>query len=113
MIDIVLLLTRGLAQNEILMIYPNVISIDSRAIRNPNVSAKEPTTTGPMAPPTIPEHRIPANEPWCLFTEFSPKDMIIENMTEIVNPISGKQNMEIFAVPNRLMHNKMIVRNPA
>lgn len=57
---------------------------------NPNKSLNAPTINGAIAPPTIPVHKIPANDPWCSFTEFKANENTIDHITEAKNPTAGK-----------------------
>ena len=58
--------------------------------RNPNMLPNHPTITGTMAPPQIPVTRIPEKAPWCLLTELSAKEMIIDHITDAKKPTNGK-----------------------
>jgi hypothetical protein len=60
---IVLLLISGRAQKPMKVIYPTKSRIDSIPVRKDVASANVLTIIGPPAPPTIAEHKIPANEP--------------------------------------------------
>ena len=42
------------------------------------------------APPTIPVTKIPEKEPCASATEFSAKEIIIDHMVAIKNPMAGK-----------------------
>lgn len=59
----VLFLINGFAQKERLKIYNKGIISDNKANLRPVTFAKLPISNGPIAPPTMPEHKIPANEP--------------------------------------------------
>ena len=56
----------------------------------PNRSPSPPTSSGTTAPPTIPVHRMPENEPWCEVTELSASEKMIDHITEAQKPITGK-----------------------
>ena len=59
----VLLLTKGCAQKPINVMYPMKIRISNIPVRNEVASDTRLTSSGPPAPPTIPEQRMPAKEP--------------------------------------------------
>src|ERR1017187_8190481 len=63
-------------------------------VRKPNESAIRPVISGKIAPPMIPEHRIPANAPWYSSTEFSASDMMIGHITDANNPTQGNASLE-------------------
>lgn len=58
-----------------------------------------PIINGRMAPPAIPVHNMPDMEPWCLATELSPNDTIMDHITEMVNPSAGNAITAILAEP--------------
>ena len=75
-------------------------------------SASVLTIIGPPAPPTIAEHSIPANEPWCCDAEFSANENTMEYIMEMLNPTAGKASMDTSLLPNNADNNRMIVRIP-
>ena len=56
-----------------------------------NTSARDPTITGVMAPPIIPEQSIPEKDPWCSGTEFIPKEKTIDHITDAQKPMEMKE----------------------
>src|ERR1700722_2641652 len=58
--------------------------------------------TGTIAPPMpMPVPRIPANEPWCSFTELSASEITIGHITDANRPMAGKARCAVSAGPNR------------
>lgn len=105
----VLLVTKGFAQNPIEHINANGINKKNMLYLIPIVSPSAPITRGTMAPPAIPLHNIPDKDPWCSLTELRSKEKIIEYITEIENPTNGKKISAIWAEPKRAkLKNKMV-----
>lgn len=70
------------------------------------------TIIGPPAPPTIAEHRMPANEPWCCEAEFNASENTMEYIIEMLNPIAGKAMRDISLLPNRADSSRTTVNIP-
>ena len=81
----------GFAQKPMLSIYINGINKNIIPYFNPIISAKIPTIKGIKAPPIIPVHNIPENEPWCFGTEFNANENIIDHITDRKKPTAGKK----------------------
>ena len=61
-----------------------------------------------MAPPAIPVHRIPANEPWNFETLLSASEKTMAYITDKQNPSAGKPNKAIAALPKSVSVRMMI-----
>ena len=95
----VLLFTKGLAQNPIDRIKPKGIIRKNIPDCRDMISPSPPTMKGITAPPAIPVHKIPDNDPWCSLTEFKANENIMEYITEIKKPTIGKPINAIWAEP--------------
>jgi len=62
--------------------------------RSPSWSPIAPTSHDTTAPPTIPVHRIPENDPWCSATEFSASENTIDHITDRKKPTAMKAMRE-------------------
>ena len=67
---------------------------------------------GPPAPPTIAEHRMPANEPWCCDAEFSASENTMEYIMEMLKPMAGKAMMDASLLPKSAVSSRMMVSPP-
>ena len=83
-----LFLMIGLAQKLKLKIYASATNTSSIPVFNEVTSLKIPISNCTTAPPIIPVIKIPANDPWCLLTEFRAKEIIIGYITERKNPLT-------------------------
>src|SRR5271154_1123430 len=98
---LVALAMSGRAHTPTLNTNPKVTYRNSIPDRRPYRSPSQPITKGTSAPPMIPEHKIPANGPWCWGTEFKPSDTRVGHMIEAKNPMQGKATRDASAEPNR------------
>ena len=80
----------GFDQNPMDRINKSVEKRKTIPMRRPYKSPNTPTIKGMTAPPTIPVTKIPEKEPCASATEFSAKEIIIDHMVAIKNPMVGK-----------------------
>ena len=94
-----MLFTSGLDQNPIDKI--NKRGIKSKVIPTfkPAKSARIPIISGKTAPPIIPETNIPEKVPWSFEVEFKAREIIIDHIVDIKNPINGNEIRETFNDP--------------
>ena len=67
---------------------------------NPKLSPSQPINNWITAPPIIAVHIIPENDPWCLLTELSANEKMIDHITESENPTIGNAISAMFPGPN-------------
>ena len=65
----------------------------------PIKSARIPIISGITAPPIIPETNIPEKAPWSFEVEFKAREIIIDHIVDIKNPINGNEIRETFNDP--------------
>ena len=81
-------------------------------VRNEVASDNRLISSGPPAPPTMAEQRIPANEPWFWVTVFKANEKTMEYIMEMLNPIAGNAHNAIFDGPNNAVNNKVMESIP-
>ena len=104
-------LINGLDQKPMERINKSVINKKSIPVRKPKASPKAHTTKGTTAPPTIPVTSIPEKDPWDSATEFRAKEMTIDHIVAIKNPINGNDSSACSLLPKRANISAIIVAN--
>ena len=74
----------------------------------PIKSARIPIISGITAPPIIPETNIPEKAPWSFEVEFKAREIIIDHIVEIKNPINGNEIRETFNDPKTANKREMM-----
>ncbi len=74
----------------------------------PAKSPKIPIISGNTAPPIIPVTKIPEKAPWCFDVEFNAREIIIDHIVDIKNPINGNEIRDTFNGPKTAVKKEMI-----
>ena len=74
----------------------------------PAKSPRIPIINGNTAPPIIPVTKIPEKAPWCFDVEFNAREIIIDHIVDIKNPINGNEIRDTFNGPKTAVKKEMI-----
>ena len=103
-----MLFTSGLDQNPIDKINKRGIKSKVMPTFKPAKSARIPIISGKTAPPIIPETNIPEKAPWSFEVEFKAREIIIDHIVDIKNPINGNEIRETFNDPKTANKREMM-----
>ena len=94
------------------VMYPIKRITKSIPVRNDVASDKRLISSGPPAPPTIPEQRMPAKDPWFWVTVFRAREKTMEYIMEMLKPMAGNAHSATLVGPNRAISSKVMESSP-